>query len=410
LPNLAIPASLTNIGYQAFALCTNLSAFTVAAGNPAYSSAAGVLFDQTQSALIQYPQNKAGGAYAIPAGVASLGGWAFRDCLSLTQVTIPDSVTSLGELAFYGCSFLTNVVVGNSVTSIGSYAFAGCYRLPSLTFPLSLISMGDHAFDSCQSLTNFTIPTHVTSIGSYAFSSCNSLPSVTIPNSVTNLGEGAFSSCRVTNVALPAGLTRISDKLFADSWLKSLTVPTTVVSIGAYAFEKCPLISFVMPASVTNIGVGAFYNCMTLTNVTILAGDTSLADTVFIQCYWLTSVFFKGNAPSLGGSLVFDGDNYVTVYYLPGTTGWTNKLANRPTALWNPLAQTSGPNFGVGIKGFGFNITGTTNIPIVVEASPNLASGPWISLQSLSLTNGAFHFSDPDWTNYPARLYRIRSP
>ena len=26
------------------------------------------------------------------------------------------------------------------------------------------------------------------------------------------------------------------------------------------------------------------------------------------------------------------------------------------------------------------------------------------------LTNGAFHFSDPTWTNYPARNYRIRSP
>ena len=58
---------------------------------------------------------------------------------------------------------------------------------------------------------------------------------------------------------------------------------------------------------------------------------------------------------------------------------------------------------------FGFTITGTTNIPIVVEASTNFRSG-WTALQSLNLTNGSFYFSDPQWTNYPRRFYRIRSP
>jgi hypothetical protein len=27
-----------------------------------------------------------------------------------------------------------------------------------------------------------------------------------------------------------------------------------------------------------------------------------------------------------------------------------------------------------------------------------------------TLTDGWFYFSDPQWKNYPARLYRIRSP
>ena len=53
--------------------------------------------------------------------------------------------------------------------------------------------------------------------------------------------------------------------------------------------------------------------------------------------------------------------------------------------------------------------TGTANIPVVVEASTNLGSG-WVPLQSVSLTNGDFYFSDPQWTNYPGRFYRLRSP
>jgi hypothetical protein len=59
---------------------------------------------------------------------------------------------------------------------------------------------------------------------------------------------------------------------------------------------------------------------------------------------------------------------------------------------------------------FGFTITGTTNIPIVVEASTNLRNRAWNPLQTCTLTNGSISFSDPQWTNYPARFYRIRSP
>ena len=123
----------------------------------------------------------------------------------------------------------------------------------------------------------------------------------------------------------------------------------------------------------------------------------------------LQGVFFKGNAPGADSS-VFYGDTNATVYYLPGTTGWGATFAGRPTRLWNPLMQSSGPGFGVGPAGFGFNITGTADIPIVVEACTNLAYAAWVPLQSLNLTNGAFYFSDPNWTNYPARNYRIRSP
>jgi hypothetical protein len=81
-----------------------------------------------------------------------------------------------------------------------------------------------------------------------------------------------------------------------------------------------------------------------------------------------------------------------------------------PAVLWNPQVQTSNSSFGVQPTGFGFNITGTTNIPIVLEACTNLANPAWISVQSCTLTNGSLYFSDPDWTNYPGRYYRLRSP
>ncbi len=59
---------------------------------------------------------------------------------------------------------------------------------------------------------------------------------------------------------------------------------------------------------------------------------------------------------------------------------------------------------------FGFTITGTANIPMVVEGNADLANASWTPLQTCTLTNGSVYFSDPEWTNYPARFYRIRSP
>ena len=99
-----------------------------------------------------------------------------------------------------------------------------------------------------------------------------------------------------------------------------------------------------------------------------------------------------------------------TLYYLSGTTGWGFAFDGRLAFLWNPQVQASGANFGVCTNRFGFDVTGTKNIPIVVEASADLANAAWTALQSCTLTNGSIYFSDPQWTNYPTRSYRIRSP
>ena len=55
LTSVAIPASVTAIGIWAFHDCSILTAITVDAQNLFYSSIAGVLFDQSQTTLIQYP-------------------------------------------------------------------------------------------------------------------------------------------------------------------------------------------------------------------------------------------------------------------------------------------------------------------------------------------------------------------
>ncbi len=67
---------------------------------------------------------------------------------------------------------------------------------------------------------------------------------------------------------------------------------------------------------------------------------------------------------------------------------------------------------GVGVRTnrFGFTITGSSGQVIVVEACTNLASPAWFPVRTNTLTGGSSYFSDPEWTNYRGRFYRLRSP
>jgi hypothetical protein len=284
--------------------------------------------------------------------VTSIGTNSFNNCTNLTNVTIPNSVTSIGDYAFSHCTSLTNVIIGNNVTSIGDYAFSYCTSLTNVIIGNSVTSIGDYAFYYCTFLPSVTIPNCVTSIGDSAFDTCGRLSSITIGNSVTSIGDHAFAGCA-----------------FAGRGLTSVTIPGSVTHIGDYAFWYCTK---------------------------------------------LTGVYFQGNAPSLGisASYTFYGDP-ATIYYLPGTTGWSSTFGGRPTALWflpNPMVLNFEPNFGVHTNCFGFTISWATNIPVVVEACTNLANRIWFPVGTNTLTAGTSYFSDPQWTNYPGRFYRLRSP
>ena len=166
---------------------------------------------------------------------------------------------------------------------------------------------------------------------------------------------------------------------------------------------------------VTIIGFSAFANFPSLTTVTFPSSITNVGNGTFASCNELTGVYFQGNAPSLGGFDVFFQDPKAIVYYLPGTTGWGSTLSGYPTVSWNPQAQTGDGGFGVQTNQFGFNIIGSSNLVIVVEACTNLASPVWsrVSTNTLNIyigTNGTAHFSDSQWTNYTGRFFRFRSP
>ena len=136
-----------------------------------------------------------------------------------------------------------------------------------------------------------------------------------------------------------------------------------------------------------------------------------IEDFAFDYCGNLTAVFFKGNSPRVGFQ-AFAADHKATIYYLPGTTGWGPTLDGRPTALWyrpHPVILSFGPSFGLQTNRFGFIISWATNTSVVVEACRNLRTAAWAPVATNTLTDGWSYFSDPHWTDYPRRFYRLRS-
>jgi len=460
LASVAIPSNVASIGPEAFSGCASLTSITVP---ERVTSIAANLFagcnNLTNVSLPANINNIDGAAFAncsslsgiqIPAGVSAIGGAVFYGCTSLASVILPNSVTNVGGSAFFGCTSLTNLVLSGSIASVADSTCEGCTSLPGITIPGSVTNIGSRAFYQCGNLLTVNLPGSVTVIGDWAFYFCTSLPGIEIPRGVVEIGTYAFYSCTaLTNVSMPESLMSIGSSAFAYcSSLSSMAIPDSVTYIGDRAFSAClnlpaitvgplnalycsvdgvlfdkkqtTLIAFpggraggyTIPNGTAGIGGFAFDHCLNLTRVTIPWSVKNLSIGAFAFCPQLVGVYFEGNAPGLGSS-VFSGDNRATIYYLPGTTGWSSMYGGRPTARWvlpYPVILTTAPGFGMQTNKFRFTISWATNVPVIVDAATTLADPAWSPMSTNTLVNGSFYFADPDWTNYPARFYRVRWP
>ena len=304
--NVIIPYSIdgnvvTDIGHDAFKDCTSLTSITI----PNIVTYIGYDAFENCSSLK---------SITIPDSVTHIDSDVFSGCTSLTSITIPNSVTYIDSDVFSGCKSLTSITIPDSVTSIGSWTFHGCTSLTSITIPNSVTSIGSYAFSGCTSLTSIKIPDSVTYINSGVFSGCTSLTSITIPNCVTSIGWMAFEYCKsLTDITLPNSITIIGGDAFSNcTSLTSITIPNSVTSIDSCAFMGCKsLTDIILPDSVTSIGSDAFSNCTSLISITMPNGVTSIGGCAFIDCTSLTSITIPNSVTSVGGR-AFEGCTSLT--------------------------------------------------------------------------------------------------
>lgn len=235
----------------------------------------------------------------IEEGVTEIGVDAFSVCTSLETVTLPQSLQKIGEKAFSYCTSLKTINIPDSVNVIGPKAFFFCKSLTLIDIPEGITEIGYATFGYAENLTTVNIPASVTRIGDVAFQNCG-FTSMNVPATVKELGEGAFSTCRsLKNVTVPAETVSKKAFYFCDS-LKNVTLTNDVKTIGEEAFRECrSLESIEIPSSVTELGTCAFKNCFALKTAVIKGGTVKgslVTEATFYNCNALETLVISDNA------------------------------------------------------------------------------------------------------------------
>ena len=293
LTGLQLPAGLKRIGNNAFEE-TGLVTMDIPAG---VDSIGAYAFSNCRN--LQYA--------ALPAGAISIGSYAFNGCSALTGITVPEGIKTLADGTFSSCSSLTTLNIPAGVDSIGAYAFSGCRNLQYVALPTGLAGIGSRAFDGCSALTNITLPEGVKTIADGTFYGCTNLTTLAIPTGVDSIGREAFKGCTgLVSLTLPEGIKTLADGTFYGcSSLATLTIPAGVGSIGWQAFYNCTgLTSLTLPEGLKSLGDEVLRGCSAVTTITIPENVTSIGNRAFYDCNGLTALELPASVTNVGQEIV----------------------------------------------------------------------------------------------------------
>ena len=223
----------------------------------------------------------------------------------LKDIEIPNTITKINSFAFYNWSSLKSVKIPDSVKSIGEYVFVGCNSLESITLPcfediedessvtklnqilsgslsdlkeLVITSGLDLGYEACYggSFENLVLPASIKSIGADAFSYCFSLENIYYDGTIEDWCNIVFISPDSNPMIYGAniyfldenGEIEYNNKKYSE--LKDVVIPNTITKINSYAFYNWDsLKSIKIPDSVKSIGVNAFFSLYSLESIAI---------------------------------------------------------------------------------------------------------------------------------------------
>ena len=190
-------------------------------------------------------------------------------CLLLSSAAVFAAAEGYGDFTY-------SIPYGTYAVITGYQGQGGQIDIPETIDGVPVTSISSSAFaDAKADITDVTIPASVSKFSS-AFAGCKALASVTLMDGVTAISPDAFNGC---------------------SALTDISIPATVTAIGSGAFKGCAsLVEVVVPEGVTSIGADAFSGCTSLVSLTLPASLERAVGNSLAELNTLQGVYFTGSA------------------------------------------------------------------------------------------------------------------
>ena len=225
---------------------------------------------------------------------------------------------------------------------------------------------------------------------------------------VTNC-DSSVTKANIPHTIKGVTVTSIGDQAFYNcTSLTSVTIPDSVTSIGDRAFRYCiSLTSVTIPDSVTSIGEEAFYGCWDLTRLIIPGSVTSIDKDAFCFCSSLTSVTIPDSVTSIGDSAFYGCESLTSVTIPDSVTSIGNCAFASCTSLTGIWVAEGNSHYANDASGVLFNKDKTTlvqcpgafaayTIPNSVTSIGEYAFSHCTSLTSVTIPDSVTSIGD--WT------------
>ncbi|WP_303834273.1 leucine-rich repeat protein [Ruminococcus flavefaciens] len=316
LTDVTLPKTVTNIGSYAFNSCSSLKEFTfheglTTLGNYAFSGTAltEVALPTTLNDAV-YPFNGCGITKASFAeGAVKVPTWIFKNCNSLTDVTLPKTIKNIGIHAFNDCKSLEKISFSEGLETIGSNAFLGT-AITEITLP-STLKTASFAFTGCK-LEKVTFADGITAIPSNALTNCSMLKEVVLPDSLKAINSSAFENCTSLNsIELPSSVEKLEGSCFKNSGITGIVIPDSVKNLSSSIFSNCKNLKTVtLGSGISTVYTSTFSNCTSLEKVTFTSPKLKLLANAFLNCRSLKEVDYSNT------DLTFDRLSFSKCYAL----------------------------------------------------------------------------------------------
>ena len=247
LKKVTVPGTVQRIADQSLGYISGekVDGFTICgvSGSAAenYANANGFTFEEIPGPA----ENSCGEnlTWKLENGVLTISGTGEMDDYIMTEEpTTGEYSWVCASSAPWGKESLQKVVIEKGVTSIGSYAFEGQTSLREVALPSSLKYIGDNAFMYCFELQKAPLPEGIREIGNNAFFNCM-LTELYIPASLTKLGGSVFNGYSIQKLQIAPGnpafavkdnglYSKDLTKLWLQHWSgKTAVIPDTVKTV-----------------------------------------------------------------------------------------------------------------------------------------------------------------------------------